>query len=123
MTVSLDAAWGSDPNHVYAVGGAGTLLRYDGTSWRRIPLPTGERLSTVSGTSRSNVWVAGKRGTISGLQRLSARRAGERGIEQRDDRVVTLRRSERARVVVESIAPCGIRAGGEQHLHDRGPPE
>jgi hypothetical protein len=64
VTNDLYAVWGSDAQHIYAVGLMGVVVRYDGTAWRRIPLPTGEPLRAVGGTDRSNVWIVGFAGTI-----------------------------------------------------------
>ena len=36
---SINKLWGTDSNNLYAVGGAGTIVHYDGSGWRRIELP------------------------------------------------------------------------------------
>jgi photosystem II stability/assembly factor-like uncharacterized protein len=45
------------------VGQKGTLLHYQGNSWQRVELETGEDLISAWGTSASDVVVVGGRGT------------------------------------------------------------
>ena len=49
---------------VWVVGGRGTALRWNGTSWESKPTGTADGLTAVWGTSDSNVWAVGDRGTI-----------------------------------------------------------
>lgn len=62
--VALYGIWGSGPTDVFAVGGEGTLLRYDGKSWQRLASDAYENLRSVWGVSPSHVLVAGDRRTI-----------------------------------------------------------
>lgn len=71
-SANLRAVWGSGPADVWAVGDSsvsgsgkcGTVLRWDGRSWRDVELPTrADRrecaLRCVGGTGPDDVWVAG----------------------------------------------------------------
>jgi len=60
----LLGVWGSSPDNVYVVGNQGLLLRFDGATWRRIPLGTVENLNVVRGTSPTDVFVAGTGGLL-----------------------------------------------------------
>lgn len=65
--------WGSAPNNVYVVGrsdiGRGLMYRYDGTSWRHVPLvtseggtiPVGIELFGIHGFSENNIFAVGWR--------------------------------------------------------------
>jgi len=62
--------WGPTPNDVWAVGGdgngAGFVWRYDGTSWRDVPLPSGISagfsMCKVFGRSDTEVYFVGSKG-------------------------------------------------------------
>ena len=59
---SLYAVWGTSASSVWAVGGGGTALYYDGIKWQARPTPQevqGDRLVSVSGTADNNVFAAG----------------------------------------------------------------
>jgi len=56
--------WGSDNNNVFAVGGKGTILYYNGDTWVVQNSGTINNLNTVWGTSSNNVFAAGDNGTI-----------------------------------------------------------
>ena len=56
--------WGSSANDVWAVGLAGTILHYDGTSWSPVSSPTAETLWSVWGSAPDDVWAAGGNGTL-----------------------------------------------------------
>ena len=56
--------WGSSSSNVFAVGDAGTILHYDGTSWSPMSSGTTGSLRDVWGASGSNVFVVGSGGTI-----------------------------------------------------------
>ena len=60
---TFTAIWGSGPNDVWAVGEHGTLLHYDGKSWRLSSgaFPPGKRphLYSVWGSGPSDVWAVG----------------------------------------------------------------
>jgi hypothetical protein len=49
---------------VYAVGGGGTILHYDGTGWSVMTSNTTETLYTVWGASSSDIYAAGANGTM-----------------------------------------------------------
>ncbi len=50
-----------DSNHVWAVGGAGALLFYDGTKWERQESGTTDTLTGVAAISTNRVWAVGYR--------------------------------------------------------------
>lgn len=57
---NLKAVWGSSPSAVFAVGDSGTALRFDGTSWTKLPWTLGDvSLLDVWGTSASDVYAVG----------------------------------------------------------------
>ena len=60
----LDATWGADTNHVWAVGGGGTILAWNGFNWVQQPSGTTSSLFAVSGVDASHVWASGENGTI-----------------------------------------------------------
>jgi hypothetical protein len=51
---------GAGPDHVLAVGGLGTVLRYDGTAWRREPPPEAVPLIDVWVKSPTEAWIVGR---------------------------------------------------------------
>ena len=59
---SLAAIWGSGPDDVWAVGGDGVILRFDGTTLTRLESGTTSRLQAVVGTDADDVWIAGDEG-------------------------------------------------------------
>jgi len=60
----LRSVWGSGPNDVFAVGEAGTVLRYDGTRWYAMPNPTTKALRAVWGTGPTDVYASGEDGVL-----------------------------------------------------------
>lgn len=59
VTVDLRNVWGASAKDVFAVGGFGTILRYDGAVWKTMPVPTGTgHVSSIDGTSAQNVFAA-----------------------------------------------------------------
>lgn len=58
-TTRLRALSGSSRSDVWAVGTQGTVLHFDGSSWKRTTIANGETLSAVVGLSRDEVWAAG----------------------------------------------------------------
>jgi serine/threonine-protein kinase len=70
----LQGVWGSDAANVWAVGGKGALLYFDGAEWDYALPPEASRhensrlgstgLDAVWGTGRTNVWAVGSIGTI-----------------------------------------------------------
>ncbi|WP_170156808.1 serine/threonine-protein kinase [Roseimicrobium gellanilyticum] len=61
----LHCVWGWDPRNVWAVGQKGTILHFDGSSWKKMDSGTLEDLFAVVGTQDGTcVWAAGDHGTI-----------------------------------------------------------
>jgi hypothetical protein len=64
----LHAVWGHSSTNVFAVGenekSAGVVLRYNGTSWKPMTIPSSERIRAVWGTSASNVYAAAEGGHL-----------------------------------------------------------
>ena len=52
------------PDHGWAVGDAGALLRWDGVRWRAVPAPTANALLGLSLLSDGTGWAVGERGTV-----------------------------------------------------------
>ncbi len=48
----------------WAVGGSGTIIRYDGTEWSNVTSPTTETLNSMHMVSASDGWAVGIEGTI-----------------------------------------------------------
>jgi hypothetical protein len=61
---SLHGVWGSSPSDVFAVGDAGTILHYNGTSWSIMTSGTTCSLSDIWGSSSTDVFAVGHDGTI-----------------------------------------------------------
>jgi photosystem II stability/assembly factor-like uncharacterized protein len=59
-----ESVWGSGPGHVYAVGGVGTITRFDGTSWLDMASGSRDDLTGIFGTSSTSAWVVGQNGTV-----------------------------------------------------------
>jgi hypothetical protein len=70
-SLTVYGIWGSAPDDVWAVGGAGPdgafAWRYDGSAWTDVPLPSGIRetvsLFKVWGRGPDDVWLVGSKGT------------------------------------------------------------
>lgn len=60
----LDGVWAADASNAWAVGFAGTLLKWNGSSWSAQSSGTSNNLESVWGTDASNVWAVGVFGTI-----------------------------------------------------------
>ena len=56
---ALLGVWGSSATNVFAVGDAGRILRYNGTSWSAMQSPTNRTLARVSGSGPNDVWALG----------------------------------------------------------------
>ena len=63
-TPDLRAVWGTSGSDVFAVGCEGSVLRYDGGSWRKMESSTEAHLYDVWGSSGSDVFAVGSYGTI-----------------------------------------------------------
>ncbi len=64
LTHNLYGLWGSSPTDFYAVGGSGTIIRFDGNAWKPSFSGTTESLRAVAGNSSGLVVVVGSGGTI-----------------------------------------------------------
>lgn len=62
--VSPQSVWGTDANNVWAIGAAGTILKWNGTAWAAQTSGTGQQLFAVGGVDAGNVWAVGSSGTI-----------------------------------------------------------
>jgi hypothetical protein len=56
--------WGSSPTDIWAVGSAGLVMHWDGTSWKEVETPAVGDLLSVSGSSWDNVFAVGLGGAI-----------------------------------------------------------
>lgn len=61
---NLYGVWVNTPSDVFAVGAAGTILHYDGSSWSSMTSGTSLSLYAVWGTSGAHVIAVGDQGTI-----------------------------------------------------------
>jgi hypothetical protein len=62
--LALAGLWAYDDAHVWAVGGGGAIVFYDGASWSRAASGTERDLAAVWGSAPSDVWSVGAAGTI-----------------------------------------------------------
>ena len=63
--VDLYDVWGSAPNNVYAVGGEGVVLHYDGDAWTRVQsVPSIQSLNGIWGSGADDIFIVGDFGTI-----------------------------------------------------------
>jgi hypothetical protein len=63
-TKNLKGIWAAAPDNVYAVGEAGTIIRWNGSSWSTVTPITSANLNAIWGSNPNNIWVAGDTGTI-----------------------------------------------------------
>lgn len=56
---SLSGLWGSDANSIWAVGDAGLILKWNGTSWDAQSSPATANLYSIWGSDANNVWAIG----------------------------------------------------------------
>jgi hypothetical protein len=59
----LLAIHGTGPMDLWAVGGGGVALHFDGTQWQRVETGTDEGLTAVAANAKNDVWAVGTRGT------------------------------------------------------------
>ncbi len=57
---SLTSVWGTGPSNVWAVGSLGTVLHFDGNTWTRTSVGSGETLRAVWANGDGGVWVGGE---------------------------------------------------------------
>ena len=62
--VDLLDIWGASGTDVYAVGHWGTILHFDGKTWKAQDSGSNSILATVWGPSGSEVYTAGTHGTL-----------------------------------------------------------
>lgn len=60
----VQAVWAGSSKDAWAVGAAGTILHYDGTSWTQVPSTVTFSLGAVWGSGPSDVWAAGSSATL-----------------------------------------------------------
>jgi len=63
-TQTLLGTWGASASDVFAVGGGGNILHFDGSAWTLMASGTTQSLQDVWGTSGTDVFVVGSGGTI-----------------------------------------------------------
>lgn len=56
---NLNAVWAAAPNDAWAVGGGGTLLRWNGSRWMQVASGSTSELTGVWGAHANDVWAAG----------------------------------------------------------------
>ena len=56
---ALYAVWGSAPDDVWAVGGHGTIIHWDGVEWKKVESPTEKLLTDIWGSSSNNIYAVG----------------------------------------------------------------
>lgn len=64
------------PDDVYVVGNAGTVLHFDGATWRLEPTPTDQDLWGVWGDSNQDLWAVGGQGRMEGQATALRKQAG-----------------------------------------------
>lgn len=65
---ALFGIWGSAPNDIWAVGEAGTVMRYNGTAWVTLPsqdVGSDADFAGIWGSSRNDIWIVGQKGALS----------------------------------------------------------
>jgi hypothetical protein len=63
-TANLAGIWGSGPNDVWAVGGSGTILHWNGSAWSSVSSCITNNLNGVWGSGANDAWAVGYSGTI-----------------------------------------------------------
>ena len=53
----LRAVWGSSPDNVWAVGDKGTIIRWDGSEWKKTASPIDIRLNDILGVSSREIYA------------------------------------------------------------------
>jgi len=67
VNTTLRAMWATAENNIYAVGDGGTIIRYDGTKWGKVPIvtpPPPVSLRAIWGSSADNIYVVGDGGLV-----------------------------------------------------------
>ena len=60
----LFSLWGSASNDVFAVGTAGTIIHFNGTSWNQMSFDTDQYIYDVWGSSANDVFAVGMSGIV-----------------------------------------------------------
>ncbi|AKU95061.1 hypothetical protein AKJ09_01725 [Labilithrix luteola] len=55
--LGLSSVWGSGKNDVWVVGASGSVLHWDGSTWRSTHLDTDQSLNVIGGSSPADVWI------------------------------------------------------------------
>ncbi len=63
-TQGLTAVFGFGEDDIWAVGRAGTALRYDGTVWTRVELPIPAAINAIWGSTPERIYAAGSGGVL-----------------------------------------------------------
>ncbi len=66
VTTRLERVWGSAADDIWAVGGAGLVLHYDGNEWTTVEVGAESQLLGVYGAGASDVWIVGYEGVFHG---------------------------------------------------------
>jgi hypothetical protein len=61
---ALRAIWGESADNLFVAGTGGTVMRYDGSSWKRTQTPASDVLNGIWGSSANDVVAVGFDGTI-----------------------------------------------------------
>jgi len=56
--------WAASPTDVWALGGAGTILHWNGSAWSPVPSGVREILLGIWGAAADDVWAVGSDGVI-----------------------------------------------------------
>jgi hypothetical protein len=57
-SVNLGAVWGTSPTDIWAGGGAGSVLHYDGTTWIGLTNILTTTLTSIQGSASNDVWFS-----------------------------------------------------------------
>ena len=60
----LQSVWGSAEDDVWAVGDTGTIVHFDGHTWKAFASGVTENLTSVYGTGVSDAWASGDGGSV-----------------------------------------------------------
>jgi hypothetical protein len=64
MSTGLRDIWGTAPDNVYAVGGKGLIVHYDGTVWTQVESGTTAYLTAIWGSGADDIYAVGNGGTV-----------------------------------------------------------
>src|SRR3954471_8138558 len=60
----LNAIWGLDANHIWAVGEGGLIKKWDGAAWSLANNVSTQDFNDVWGSDANHAWAVGFKGTI-----------------------------------------------------------